>query len=127
MPQPQKRTPGAVDNSDRTRSKPGIAPSVKRIPGERDPSDPSAKKMDPVMSLIVGKTTTQNETVNYFIDKIKALGEEGVELEAVYKEAAATQSAAQQRLTVIRCSVEKYKEDINEWRLRPGAKPAELE
>ena len=126
----KKRTPGAVDNSARAKANAEAindAPkNVKRIPGERIKEDPNVPKMDPVMALIVGEEPAPNETVQYFIDKIKALGEEGVALEAEFARLSGEAATAQQRIGAIRYEIESTKADIAIWRLRPDAKPADI-
>jgi len=133
MPKPNKRTPGASDNSHRlkeSREKANSTPEpAKRIPGERLPQKPIAtetKEVDHVLALLSGHEATDNETVQYFIDKGRSLAEEGVELESELARLQHEAAAANQRMASIRFELESTKKDIANWIKRPDAKPPEL-
>lgn len=92
-----------------------------RIPGETSPAqtvmDVSEQK-DLISSLIDGSIDVDNDVVRYFIDRLKSLESEGVEMTATLSEKQQEIKAIGLRISSIVCEIEAYKKDLLEWHRR---------
>lgn len=92
-----------------------------KIPGENDPLPVVMTQEEEnamLGQLLSGEVPPANEMVEYFLDKVKSLGQEGIATEAMLKKITEQNAIAQQRIMSIRCELNAYRQDLLEWQKR---------
>jgi len=94
----------------------------KKIPGENEPLPPKADPAEDqrvILGLLSGAIEDSTEAMVYFADRIKALSNEGSELERVIAELDKRRRQMVARLSAVQCQVDGYQEDLLAWHRKP--------
>ncbi|GAG24286.1 unnamed protein product [marine sediment metagenome] len=88
---------------------------AKKIPGQNDPVMSKEEMNTLVISLLEGSVETDNDVVKYFIDKLKVLETEGVQLTESLNQGQQQLKEIGKRLSAVMCEAGTYKKDLVEW------------